>query len=182
MANLRRHHIITLLGFFLILANCNSSESQYKYTFKEGNDTPMALGETLFQAIRMNDQALWDNYRLTDDEIKTLKENGRYASWDEKRMAQVDKYLNGALEEIRSSLATNHGVVKPEEMMFLRSYVKPRSNYSSESIMIDFLYQGNYLGVLKIDFFEQVENGWKIGLLHGSDQGDVSVEGFRIVL
>lgn len=184
-------NLITILSLLtvIVLPGCQTSSpsSYYKYTYNEGNDTPVALAATLFHAIKTNDSVLWDKYRISVSEIEALNEvKSRPIS--EEYIIDVNEYLDIALADLHTSLELKRGI-RPKEMRFLRAYISDNGfdveDDNANDVIVEFAYQDDYISIIEFDQMIKTERGWVLGLLDGRntsdiDVGDVLVNGFPV--
>jgi len=150
-----------------LLANgCTSSSSEasgsYRYTFQESNDTPQDLSATLFEALRTDDQELWEQYCITAEELQTYQEKQGRRQIDEEQIQETVETIRGNFTDLRDELRHEEGVHGPERIRFLRSYApyySPGDSLQSRNA-VDFTYQGHYLGAVRFREMVLTGRGW----------------------
>ncbi|NBC00952.1 MAG: hypothetical protein GVY15_08855 [Bacteroidetes bacterium] len=150
----------------LLATGCSSSSSDasgsYHYTFQESNDTPQDLSATLFEALRTDDQELWERYCVTAEELRAHQEKRGRRQIDEERMQQTVETIRGNFTDLRDELRHEEGVHGPERIRVLRAYApyySPGDSLQSTNA-VDFTYQGHYLGAVRFREMILTDRGW----------------------
>jgi hypothetical protein len=116
--------LLPTLALALLLVGCaeeSPSTSAYRYTFQESNDTPHALAATLFQALRTEDEALWQKYVVTFDELKAYEQNSRRSPSPDEEIREDVAVIQGNFTDLRDELRYAQGVHGADRIRFLRA-------------------------------------------------------------
>lgn len=161
-------HLITALALVVMfgIVGCTESRepraSTYSYTFEEANDTPHALAATLFHALAMDDEALWQKYTVTFDELKAYRaKTSRSTPPDENIRKEVEQTQDN-FADVRDELRFEKGVHGAERIRFLRA-IAP--TYSPEDSIygqtgVQYTYQDHYMGSILFRRMIKTERGW----------------------
>ena len=150
----------------LLATGCNSSSSEasgsYRYTFQESNDTPQDLSATLFEALRTDDQELWEQYCVTAEELQAYQEEQGRRQMDEEQIQETVETIRGNFTDLRDELRHEEGVHGPERIRFLRARTQ---NYSpGDSLQsrtaVEFSYQDHYFGAVLFRQMVLTDRGW----------------------
>ena len=154
--------LIAVVGLVGCTGSPEPGASSYRYEFEEANDTPHALAATLFYALRTEDEALWQRYVVTFDELKAhQKRTRRSPSPDEDIREEVER-VRGDFANIRDELRYAQGVHGAERIRFLRAITQ---YYSAEDSIqqrtgVEYTYQGHYIGGVLFRQMIKTERGW----------------------
>ena len=150
----------------LLATGCNSSSSDvsgsYRYTFQESNDTPQDLSATLFEALRTDDQELWEQYCITAEELRAYREKREQRQIDEEQIQRTVETIRGNFTDLRDELRHEQGVFGPERIRFLRTYApgySPGDSLQSRSA-VEFSYQDHYISALLFRNTILTDRGW----------------------
>ena len=168
-----------LLG--LALLGCSDSApsgSSYHYVFEEANDTPHALAATLFYALRTEDEALWQRYTVTFDELKDHQQRTRRSPSPDEDIREDVERVRGDFARMRDELRYTQGVHGAERIRFLRAVTQYFS--AEDSIQkrtgVEYTYQDHYLGALLFREMIKTDRGWVLverTSLNYNDVGDL---------
>ena len=162
---LRATRVLLLLLASLLVAGCGSSpedlaDGAYRHTYQE-SDVPQDLSATLFEALRTGDQALWERYCITAEELRGHQaKQGRTV--DEDRVQKTVETIRGNFAELRDELRHEEGVHGPGRIRFLRAYApyySPGDSLQSRNA-VEFSYQGHYIGAVRFRQMVLTDRGW----------------------
>lgn len=155
------------LALFLSLAllGCSDSApsgSSYHYVFEEANDTPHALAATLFYALRTEDEALWQRYTVTFDELKDHQQRTRRSPSPDEDIREDVERVRGDFARMRDELRYTQGVHGAERIRFLRAVTQYFSAEDSiqQRTGVEYTYQDHYLGALLFREMIKTDRGW----------------------
>jgi len=160
--------LITAITLLLIigLVGCTGSPepgaSTYSYAFEERNDTPHALAATLFHAVTTDDEALWQKYTVTFDELKAYRQNSRRSARSDEDIREEVEQAKNKFADVRDELRFEKGVHGAERIRFLRSRTRSYSPRDSkqEETAVEYSYQDHYLGAILFRRMIRTDRGW----------------------
>ena len=161
-------HLITALALIVTvgIVGCTESPepraSTYSYTFEEANDTPHALAATLFHALAREDEALWQKYTVTFDELKAHKQKSRRSTPTDENLRKEIVRVQERFTRLRNALRFEEGVHGAERIRFLRAITQFYSIQDSvqNETLVEYSYQDHYLGSVLFRQMNKTERGW----------------------
>jgi len=154
--------LIAVAGLVGCTGSPEPGASSYRYEFEEANDTPHALAATLFHALRTEDEALWQKYAVTFDELKAYEQNRRRSPSSDEDIREDVERVRGDFARMRDELRYTQGVHGAERIRFLRAVTQ---YYSAEDSIqqrtgVEYTYQDHYLGALLFREMIKTDRGW----------------------
>jgi len=154
--------LIAVMGLVGCAGSPEPGASSYRYEFEEANDTPHALAATLFHALRTEDEALWQRYVVTFDELKAHEENSRRSPPSDEYLREEVERINANSADLRDELRYTQGVHGAERIRFLRAVTQ---YYSAEDSIqqrtgVEYTYQDHYLGGILFREMIKTDRGW----------------------
>lgn len=169
------------LAAIVVLMGCAESpepngSSTYSYTFEEANDTPHALAATLFHALTTGDEALWNKYIVTFDELKAYRATTSRSTPPDENIRKEVKQTQDNFADVRNELRFEKGVDGPERIRFLRAMTQRYS--PTDSIQgrtaVQYTYQDHYMGSVLFRRMIKTERGWVLVERTSRNYNDVS--------
>lgn len=157
---------LSIALFLVTLAGCTGSPepgtSSYHYEFEEANDTPHALAATLFHALRTEDEALWQRYTVTFDELKAHQQRTRRSPSSDDDIREEVERIRGDFANVRDELRYAQGVYGTERIRFLRAITQYFSAEDSiqQRTGVEYTYQDHYLGGILFREMIKTDRGW----------------------
>jgi len=154
--------LIAVMGLVGCAGSPEPGASSYRYEFEEANDTPHALAATLFHALRTEDEALWQRYVVTFDELRAHQQRTRRSPSPDEDIREDVARVRGDFARMRDELRYTQGVHGAERIRFLRAVTQ---YYAAEDSIqqrtgVEYTYQDHYLGALLFREMIKTDRGW----------------------
>jgi len=154
--------LIAVMGLVGCTGSPEPGASSYRYEFEEANDTPHALAATLFHALRTEDEALWQRYVVTFDELRAHQQRTRRSPSPDEDIREDVARVRGDFARMRDELRYTQGVHGAERIRFLRAVTQ---YYAAEDSIqqrtgVEYTYQDHYLGALLFREMIKTDRGW----------------------
>jgi hypothetical protein len=154
--------LVAMLGIVGCTEAPEPMASTYSYTFEEANDTPQALAATLFHALTTDDEALWQKYTVTFDELKAYLAKTRRSTPPDENIRNDVERMRDNFAAVRDEMRFEHGVRDPDRIRVLRAVAPYYSREDSvqRQTGVHYTYQDHFIGSVVFRKMIKTERGW----------------------